>query len=326
MLDNGRLLVETESLESLPMKDNYTIELPIAAQENISALRLSALPHDSLPNKGSGHSGGNFVITGLKVQLVPTEETTPKARFVRITNKGKKQILSLAEVQVFSAGTNIAPKGKATQHSTAFAGPPQYANDGNTDGNYESKSTTHTDTVDNPWWELDLGAATNVEKLVVWNRTDNGVGSRLNNFSVELLDEDRTLVWSTTQKDPPNPSTDYSPSNVRDVSFATAVADYHQPGFEPAEALAGKNGQNDGWAIGGSQANPHHLVLVPKKPIQPESAAILRVTIQHQSTHARHLLGHFAFGTHSRSDGHQTCLNARAATRNSRQICRATYG
>ena len=299
VLTNGRLLVETEALEQLPVKDNYVVNLLIGSAkprpQTVAALRLSVLPHDSLPNKGPGHSGGNFVITGLKAQLVPASKSAPSARFVRVTNNGRKQILSLAEVQVFSSGTNIAPKGTAKQHSTGYNGPAKLAIDGNTDGNFDKGSVTHTDTVTDPWWELDLGSAQPVEKVAIWNRTDNNLQSRLSNFTVELLDDDREVIWSRKVKAPPKPSASLSPSNVRDIEFATAVADYEQSGFTAPEALAGKTGREDGWAIGGAQGKPHHLVLVPKKPIEIGEPATLRITIQQQSPWARHLIGHFGF-------------------------------
>ena len=297
VLDNGRLLVETESLEQLPMKDNYVVNLPLAAGANFAAVRLSTLPYDSLPSKGPGHSGGNFVITGLKAQLVPLQKSAPEARFVRITNNGQKQILSLAEVQVFSGGANVATEGKAKQHSTGYNGPAKLAIDGNTDGNFDKKSTTHTDTVTDPWWEVDLGSTQPIEKVSVWNRTDNNLQSRLANFTVELLADDRSVVWTREVKSAPKPSAAFSPSNVRDLEFTTAIADYEQPGFTAPEALAGKTGKNDGWAIGGAQGKPHHLVLVPKKPVEVTEPTALRVTIQQQSPWARHLIGHFGFST-----------------------------
>lgn len=296
--EDGKLLVKTDSLESLPVKDNYTINLPLTADEPISALRLSVLPHASLPNKGSGHAGGNFVVTGIKADLVPEKMATPEARFVRITNRGKAKILSLAEVQVLANGTNVATSGKATQQSTAFNGPPELAIDGNTSGDFEKKSVTHTDTTKDPWWELDLGRAMAIERVVIWNRTDNNLQSRLKNFSVELLDAARDVVWTTTVARAPNPSASLSPTNVASVTFSSAVADYRQPpSFEAANVLTGKAGPKDGWAIGGSPLVPHHLVLVPSKQIRVTEPTELRVTIEHQSTHARHLLGHFAFSS-----------------------------
>ncbi|MCA9066838.1 MAG: DUF1553 domain-containing protein, partial [Planctomycetaceae bacterium] len=246
-----------------------------------------------------GHGGGNFVITAIRAQLVPPAGTIPAARFVRITNRGKGQILSLAEVQVFSDGRNVAVDGIATQHSTAFNGPPEYAIDGNTDGDYQKNSVTHTDTVDNPWWEVDLKNVVPVERVSIWNRTDNGLHTRLQNFSIELLDADRQIVWSEIVKDAPNPSADYSPSNVREITFQTAFADYHQSGFEPADVLSGKVGQNDGWAVGGQIQTAHELILVPAKPVTIEPGTQLRVVIEQNSVHTNHLLGRFRLSTTS---------------------------
>ena len=304
VLDDGRLLVTTESLEQLPTKDTYVVNLPLLSEQAsgatagskrghsgfdkpsgsavkrgqapptdsgqnadktsagsqspfhspIAALRLSVLPHDSLPNKGPGHSGGNFVITGLKAQLVPTKKAAPKARFVRITNNGKNQILSLAEVQVFSGGTNIAAKGKAKQHSTGYNGPAKLAIDGKTNGDFQKGSVTHTDTTTDPWWELDLGSPQAIEKVAVWNRTDNNLQSRLTNYTVELLDAERSVVWSKKAKNPPKPSTNFSPSNIRDVTFSTAIADYEQTNFTAPEVLTGKKRTarwlGDRWSSG----------------------------------------------------------------------------
>ena len=56
--------------------------------------------------------------------------TGKPARFVRIELPGDKRILTLAEVEVFSAGRNIAAGGKATQSST-YGGVASRAIDGN---------------------------------------------------------------------------------------------------------------------------------------------------------------------------------------------------
>jgi Protein of unknown function (DUF1553)/Protein of unknown function (DUF1549)/Planctomycete cytochrome C/NedA-like, galactose-binding domain len=263
------------------------------AASEIAAIRLNTLPHDSLPGKGSGHAGGNFVITGITAELVPVEHAAPQARFLRITNNGKAQILSLAEVQVFGNAGNIAGGGTATQHSTGFNGPPQLAIDGNTDGDFQKRSVTHTNTVDDPWWELDLQSLNAVERIVIWNRTDNGLQKRLADFTVELLDEERQQVWKQVVADPPSPSAELSPGNVRQIEFQTAFADYHQPDFQPNNVLSGKNGNTDGWAVGGSVDAPHQLVLVPRRPIVADGPATLRITIEQNSPHKNHLLGRF---------------------------------
>ncbi|MDQ3622080.1 MAG: PSD1 and planctomycete cytochrome C domain-containing protein [Verrucomicrobiota bacterium] len=50
--------------------DTYTIEFPINEARKITALRLEALPHDSLPGKGPGRAAGNFVVTRVRASVV----------------------------------------------------------------------------------------------------------------------------------------------------------------------------------------------------------------------------------------------------------------
>ena len=135
-----------------------------------------------------------------------------RARFLRIELPGDRKFLSLAEVQVLAVDergelANVALHGQAKQSSTSFAGPPRLAIDGNTNGDFhEAQSTTHTAQQDNPWWELDLGKIYDVRRIAIWNRTDNGVGHRLANFRLLLLDEDRNAVWVKQQASAPDPS------------------------------------------------------------------------------------------------------------------------
>ena len=81
------------------------------------------------------------------------------ARFVRIELPGDKRVLTLAEVEVFSGGKNIASGGKATQSSTLGDAVAGRAIDGNKDSDFNKKGQTHTENkgTTNPWWELDLG-------------------------------------------------------------------------------------------------------------------------------------------------------------------------
>ena len=128
---------------------------------------------------------------------------------MRVELPGKSQFLSLAEVQVFAGDENIARKGTATQSSTAFEGPPALAIDGNSDGDFfQARSTTHTAADDDAWWEIDLGDANSVQRIVVWNRTDGTVGSRLAGFRVRLLDAARETIWQQTIAAPPSPSSE----------------------------------------------------------------------------------------------------------------------
>lgn len=279
-------------------KDTYRLTIPVGEETTgnspLAAIRIETQPDEMLPGNGSGWGGGNFVVTGIRAQLVPDAQRAPRAKFVRITNPGRNQILSLAEVQVMSEGDNIATRGTASQSSTGFNGPAQFAIDGNTDGLYEKMSVTHTLTSDDPWWELELSSAEAVDRIIVWNRTDNNLESRLEGFRIELLDEQRNTVWSKTDQPAPKPSLPLSPINIKDISFKSAFADYHQDNFDAADALSGKTGNMDGWAIAGQTNRPHQLTLVPTKVIRIDEPSSLRLIIEQNSPHSNHLIGRFA--------------------------------
>jgi hypothetical protein len=136
-----------------------------------------------------------------------TEGKAPLARFIRVENPGAEKILSLAEVQVFSSGVNVASRGKATQVSTDYDGEAKRAIDGNTNGDfYDGNSVTHTRQQNDPWWEVDLGAEMPLNEVAIWNRTDGGTGARLANFRVLAYSADRKIVWETKVAKAPNPS------------------------------------------------------------------------------------------------------------------------
>ncbi|MCR9202249.1 MAG: DUF1553 domain-containing protein [Planctomycetaceae bacterium] len=278
--------------------DTYRVSIPLPQTESdpatLAALRLETFPAASLPGGGSGFGGGNFVVTGVRAQIVPLTESSPEARYVRITNPGKNRILSLAEVRVMSGGRNIALQAAAKQSTTDYNGPAKLAIDDNTNGDFQQKSVTHTATSTNPWWELDLKTQQPIDSVVVWNRTDNNLQSRLEGFRVELLDEQREVIWTKSQLAAPNPSLAISPSNVRDLPLVSAFADYHQNGFEAADALTGKTGNQDGWAIAGQTDRPHLLTLVPQTAVSITEPSSLRLIIEQKSPHKNHIVGRFA--------------------------------
>lgn len=124
-----------------------------------------------------------------------------QGQFVRVELSGDNRILSLAEVQVFSSTSNyeqknVAINGKATQSSTAYEGPPEYAIDNNTSGNFNEKTVTHTATEKSPWWQVDLGGEHRIEKISLWHRDQ--LHQRSDGFTVSILDQDKQVVWSKT--------------------------------------------------------------------------------------------------------------------------------
>ena len=67
-------------------------------------------------------------------------------------------MIHLAEIQAFSDGENVAASGKATQSSTGYGGEAKRVNDGNTNGDYQENSVSHTASSTDPWVEIDLGS------------------------------------------------------------------------------------------------------------------------------------------------------------------------
>jgi putative heme-binding domain-containing protein len=153
-------------------------------------------------------------VAPLLTKLPPAIEAKIKGkngtvgRYVRIELPGRRKTLTLAEVQVFADGKNIARNGKARQSSTAYGGNASRAIDGNTSGSYGSGGQTHTrERGRNPWWEVDLGAEYPIEAIVVWNRTDSPqLGNRLNNFTLTVLDSFRRPVFVKDGNKAPRPS------------------------------------------------------------------------------------------------------------------------
>ncbi len=92
------------------------------------------------------------------------------------------------QVTVSGKPNNKAPLGIATQSSITFEGDPNRAIDGITDGNWGGGSVTHTSGLDAmPWWQVDLGAEYEIDRVVLWNRTDCCAG-RLTRLRISLLD------------------------------------------------------------------------------------------------------------------------------------------
>ena len=273
--------------------DTYTVDLS-GSIGSLRGLRLDVLPDEKLPGNGPGHASGNFVITKISASVIPPPDASTIGRYVRIELPGDK-FLSLAEVQVFDGADNIALKGEARQISTDFGGDARLAIDGNTNGQYfEAKSTTHTAAGKDPWWELDLLAARKIDRIVLWNRTD-GAGDRLSNYRIIVLNEKRESIWRKDVAPQPNPNSEFAVNGQKILELETALADYSQPGFDPAHVLKNSDPKTKGWAVGGALGQPHSLTLIPKQAIEIPDGSILRVTIEHASDFANHTLGCFRF-------------------------------
>ncbi len=295
--DNGSLKVDTIS-----DTDTFTLELPLNGDtplERITGLQIRSIPDPSLPNGGAAIGDGNFVITNVVASLVAQKTDAVKARFVRVELNGENKILSLAEVQVFADGTNVATTGKASQSSTAFDGPAELAIDGKTTGVFTDKSTTHTATSSSPWWELDLGKTTAINKVDVWSRTDNDLFARLAGAKVFVLSEDRTTLWETSI-DKPKANQAYEIKPSLEISLVAANADYAQDGFAPKNVL--DKDAKSGWAVGGAIDKPHQLnIAIDQDGLRKSRLAnpllgdrSIQLTLKFESQTRRAVLASFA--------------------------------
>ena len=171
------------------------------AQKSPAALTdfLNALPRVPNPTlRSTAFEKVNLLLTSLPPAMDAAIQSSKAAngRFVRI-ELPRKGTLTLAEVQVFVDGRNIAGSGVAKQSSTSNSGDAQRAVDGNTDGSFASGTETHTvENENNPWWELDLKTTQPISAIAVWNRSENNGAfvSRLEGFTLTVLDGDRHEV------------------------------------------------------------------------------------------------------------------------------------
>ncbi|MCH2106626.1 MAG: DUF1553 domain-containing protein, partial [Planctomycetes bacterium] len=278
-----------------PDTDRYTLELSPAAGE-VEGLRIETLK--GVDGGGPGRAGhGNFVLNDLRVTLKQSGREAPRARYVRVENPGPERILSLAEVEVMSGGENVAPQGAARQSSTAYNGPAELAIDGDTNGEHNAGSVTHTNTEPDPWWELDLGAPHQIDAVHLWNRIDGELEERLRRCVVILLDEERAPIWNARVVDAPRPSVTLDTTATElELGFSHAVADFEQDGWGVSKAIDLDPGSGSGWAISPELTEDHVAAFTFRSPVDIEEGATLKVELV-QSYGSQHTLKRLRFAT-----------------------------
>ncbi len=301
--DDGQIQAKTEA-----DTDSITVDMSLPADLNINQLqgiRISTILDSAAAHGGASaaNGNGNFVLTNVQAELRLKNNPSPSGRYIRIDLPGSSKILSLAEVQVFSGSENLALQGAAEQSSTDYDGPAARAIDGNTDGQYQKNSTTHTAQSDNPWWEVDLKKNVLIDKIVVHNRTDNGVSDRLSGAVVQIVDEQRQPIWkSIIAKSTAEPES-FQTQLAVPIQFSQAVADYSQEQFPAAAAI--DVDPKTGWAVGGAISTPHNIQFITK-PLNESQIAllgsngsvatnnvVLKVILDCKSQHAKHVLANF---------------------------------
>ena len=133
-------------------------------------------------------------VQGAEIQM-PVDTT---GRFVRVQLAGEG-VLSLAEVEVIGIAqpTDLTSTGSATQSSVSYNGQSARAIDGNINGIWNQGSVTHTAYEAQPWWQVQLPGKAGINRIVLFNRTDDCCSARLSNVHVFVSDtpfsEDTTL-------------------------------------------------------------------------------------------------------------------------------------
>jgi putative heme-binding domain-containing protein len=186
------------------------------------------------------------LLKGLPKSLADTVPNTKvlMGRYVRIELPGAGKTLTLAEVEVYSGGRNVARNGKASQSSTAYDAVAAKAIDGNKSGKWADGGLTHTEeNTRNPWWEVDLGSEFPIESVVIYNRTDENLGKRLDNFTLRVLSKDRTAVFEKRRNPAPETKAAFevgndSPERVIRHAAMTALTSVRGKEAEAFKALA----------------------------------------------------------------------------------------
>jgi hypothetical protein len=233
----------------------------------------------------------NFVLSSVKAMLKNKSKSAIDAQFIRVDLPGAGKMIHLAELQAFVEGENAALKGKVTASSEDFGGKNEFVNDGNTDGNFNSRSVSHTKIEQDPWIEIDLGEEKPIDRVVLWNRTDGApaIQQRLKGYRVSLLNGNRDVVWEEEPMGVPSPRAEFNTGGPSRLPLAVAFADHEQKGFPAAAVL---EDDENGWAIAPQQGRPHTLTLLPGQAISLEDVELI-VTIEQASAHPKHLLDKF---------------------------------
>ncbi len=138
---------------------------------------------------------------------VPTGKRHVRMIRIELPRKG---VLSIAEVETIYDNRNVAAYGAtAEQSSTEGAAAAALAIDGKTSGKSGDKTHSQTKDTDKPWWQLDLGGAYPLEKIVIHNCTDPGAAERMAGFKLILMDKWGGTVVELVDQPAPSPKTEF---------------------------------------------------------------------------------------------------------------------
>ncbi len=92
---NDQGLVRVKQMQDKIVADTFTVELKSESNlGKVAAIGIRTVPLKDLPGGGAGFGGGNFVLTDVRVSVVPPQSQSRQARYVRFELPGKDRILS----------------------------------------------------------------------------------------------------------------------------------------------------------------------------------------------------------------------------------------
>jgi hypothetical protein len=289
ILDDGYVLIKEPKSDT----DTYTVR-GSSELSQITAVRLEALPHDSLPDGGPGHAAdGGFVLSNVELFQEPIQ-AAQNVKYVRVELPDRHDYLTMSEVQVFRGEENVARGGKATQSSTAYEGHAQLAIDGSTHPHFATgRSISHTAFNDNPWWEVELAEPTSVDRVVLWNEDSHPY--RMIGARVSLLDAQRALLWERTLLFSPDLTATLTVDDSS-LQFGWAGADSERKDFPAQHAIEFHNPKRHGWSPEPNASGPQALTLGLERPLVAKDAVQFRIVLGQQASiedQKQQTLGHF---------------------------------
>ena len=164
--------------------------------------------------KGNHNAGlnTNSAYMGYVKTPLPYGNGIVNAQYIKL-QYNRVECLNLAEIRVYSknGGSNIITPNTRVTKSSGYSGD-MYPNRNFVDGN--TNNFSHTSCYDIPWIEIDLGAMTDIYKIVVYNRVDC-CQSRVLGTVLQLMNSSRDMIYvsdpiRTTNRTytwfPPNPA------------------------------------------------------------------------------------------------------------------------
>ena len=143
------------------------------------------------------------LLNGLPKELVsPTSNgKIVMGRYVRIELPGRRKTLTLAEVRSFQRRPqHRSSAARRRRAAPAYGGDASRAIDGNTSGNYNDggeRTPRKTPLIRGGKWTS--ASEHPISSIAIFNRTDDSLGKRLNDFTLKVLDNAHKVVYREGQ-------------------------------------------------------------------------------------------------------------------------------